>query len=55
MRRLCEPEFLAHEQEWEGTLKQGTYHEVKGLGVNESVMWGEYFFVETVARVVQGP
>ena len=23
------------------------------LGVDESVMWGEYFFVETLARVVQ--
>jgi unsaturated chondroitin disaccharide hydrolase len=51
--RLCEPEFVAHEQDWEGVLKHGSYHEAKQLGVDESVMWGEYFFVETLARVVQ--
>jgi unsaturated chondroitin disaccharide hydrolase len=53
--RLCEPEFVAHEESWEGTLKHGSYHETKELGVDESVMWGEYFFVETLARVVQAP
>jgi unsaturated chondroitin disaccharide hydrolase len=51
--RLCEPEFVAHEKGWEGVLKHGSYHEAKQLGVDESVMWGEYFFVETLARVVQ--
>jgi unsaturated chondroitin disaccharide hydrolase len=51
--RLCEPEFIAHEEDWEGVLKHGSYHEAKHLGVDESVMWGEYFFVETLARVVQ--
>jgi len=53
--RLCEPEFVAHEEDWEGVLKHGSYHETKQLGVDESVMWGEYFFVETLARVVQAP
>jgi unsaturated chondroitin disaccharide hydrolase len=51
--RLCQPEFLALESAWEGTLKHGSYHERKQLGVDESVMWGEYFFVETLARVLQ--
>jgi unsaturated chondroitin disaccharide hydrolase len=51
--RLCEPEFVAYEDSWEGVLKHGSYHESKQLGVDESVMWGEYFFVETLARVVQ--
>jgi unsaturated chondroitin disaccharide hydrolase len=51
--RLCEPEFVAHEEDWEGVLKHGAYHEAKHLGVDESVMWGEYFLVETLARVVQ--
>jgi unsaturated chondroitin disaccharide hydrolase len=51
--RLCEPEFVAYEDSWEGILKHGSYHETKQLGVDESVMWGEYFFVETLARVVQ--
>ena len=51
--RLCEPEFVADEDDWEAVLKHGSYHETKQLGVDESVMWGEYFFVETLARVVQ--
>jgi unsaturated chondroitin disaccharide hydrolase len=51
--RLCEPEFVAYEDSWEGILKHGSYHETKQLGVDESVMWGEYFFVESLARVVQ--
>lgn len=51
--RLCEPEFVAHEPDWEGVLKHGSYHETHDLGVDESVMWGEYFFVETLARVQQ--
>jgi unsaturated chondroitin disaccharide hydrolase len=55
IERLCNPEFVAHEDAWEGVLKHGSYHEAKQLGVDESVMWGEYFFVETLARVVQTP
>jgi unsaturated chondroitin disaccharide hydrolase len=51
--RLCEPEFVAHADDWEGVLKHGSYHEAKELGVDESVMWGEYFFVETLARAVR--
>jgi len=53
IRRLCQPEFLALEPAWEGVLKHGSYHERKLLGVDESVMWGDYFFVETLARVIQ--
>lgn len=37
---------------WEGILKRGVYHIHKGLGVDESVMWGEYFFVEAVSTVL---
>jgi unsaturated chondroitin disaccharide hydrolase len=35
---------------WEGILKHGIYHIHKGLGVDESVMWGEYFFVEALTK-----
>lgn len=50
---LTEPEFLAvNTPDWEGILKQGSYHEKKGLGVGESVMWGEYFFLEAVSKVL---
>jgi unsaturated chondroitin disaccharide hydrolase len=36
---------------WEGVLKHGVYHMHKRLGVDESVMWGEFFFLEALARV----
>ena len=52
--RLCEDDFLAADDPaWEGLLKHGSYHETKGLGVDESVMWGDYFLLDaldTVAR-----
>lgn len=50
---LTGPEFLASETPgWEGILKHGMYHQRKGLGVDESVMWGEYFFLEAVCKVL---
>ncbi len=51
---LCEPGYLADpDSAWEGILQQGVYHLHKGLGVNESVMWGEFFFVEALHRALQ--
>jgi len=53
LRTLATPEFLAAETPgWEGILKHGTYHERKGLGVDESVMWGDHFFLEAVAKTM---
>jgi unsaturated chondroitin disaccharide hydrolase len=40
--------LAASDPEWEGILKGGVYHLHKQLGVDESVMWGEYFFVEAL-------
>jgi unsaturated chondroitin disaccharide hydrolase len=37
---------------WEGVLKHGVYHFHKKLGVDESVMWGDYFFLEAVTKVL---
>lgn len=49
IERLCDGDFLASPTEpWEGVLKHGTYHEGKKLGVDESVMWGDYWFLDTV-------
>jgi unsaturated chondroitin disaccharide hydrolase len=49
---LLSPEFLAVDTPgWEGILKHGSYHERKDLGVDESVMWGDYFFVEALDGV----
>lgn len=50
---LCDPEYLAIDTPgWEGILKHGVYHTKKNLGVDESVMWGEFFFVEALTKVV---
>ena len=50
---LVTPEYLAIDTPgWEGILKHGVYHTRKNLGVDESVMWGEYFFVEALTKVV---
>jgi unsaturated chondroitin disaccharide hydrolase len=38
---------------WEGILRGGVYHIHKDLGVNESVMWGEFFFVEALQKALQ--
>jgi unsaturated chondroitin disaccharide hydrolase len=45
---LCTNYLGKSDPEWEGILKGGVYHMHKKLGVNESVMWGEYFFLEAV-------
>jgi unsaturated chondroitin disaccharide hydrolase len=50
---LTEPEFLAVETVgWEGVLKHGMYHQRLGLGVDESVMWGDHFFLEALSKVL---
>lgn len=50
---LVSPDYLASETPgWEGILKHGVYHTKKNLGVDESVMWGEFFFVEALTKVV---
>lgn len=52
--RLVEPEYLAIDKPgWEGILKHGVYHTEKNLGVDESVMWGEFFFVEALSKVLE--
>ena len=55
VQTLCAPEFLASQDpHWEGVLKHGSYHERHGYGVDESVMWGDYFFVETLDKCLGG-
>ncbi len=50
---LTEPEFLAVDTPgWQGALKHAIYHQRKGLGVDESVMWGDYFLLEALCEVL---
>ncbi len=52
-RSLCSDDYLAaSDSGWEGVLKHGVYHFHKKLGVDESVMWGEFFFLEAVAKAL---
>jgi len=51
--RLAEPDYLASDTPgWEGVLKHGVYHTQKNLGVDESVMWGDFFFVEAICKML---
>lgn len=50
---LCSSRYLAMNQgNWEGILLHGIYHLDKNLGVDESVMWGDYFFVEALDKAL---
>jgi unsaturated chondroitin disaccharide hydrolase len=51
---LTGPDYLADQTPgWEGIFKHGIYHARKGIGVDESVMWGEYFFVEAIDKALR--
>ena len=53
LRSLCEKHLAKGDSKWEGILKGGVYHLHKELGVDESVMWGEYFFVEALDHALR--
>lgn len=53
LRTLCEKYTARNDPQWEGILKGGVYHIHKNLGVNESVMWGEYFFCEALENALR--
>jgi unsaturated chondroitin disaccharide hydrolase len=52
MGSLCTSQYLSRDGAHEGILKHGVYHIHKNLGVDESVMWGEYFFVEALTKAL---
>lgn len=53
LRNLCEKHTAMDDAHWEGILKNGVYHVQKNLGVNESVMWGDYFFCEALENALR--
>ncbi len=53
LETLCSSQFLASDTPgWEGILKHGVYHIHKKLGVDESVAWGDHFFVEALVKAL---
>jgi unsaturated chondroitin disaccharide hydrolase len=55
LKTLCTPEFLAKDTPgWEGIVKHGIYHQRKGLGIDESLVWGDYYFLDTLYEVLYG-
>jgi unsaturated chondroitin disaccharide hydrolase len=55
LNELCQDDFLAVSRPgWEGILCHGVYHVHKKLGVDESVMWGDHFFVEALVKAING-
>lgn len=53
LQTLCSDGFLARSTpEWEGILLHGVYHFHKKLGVDESVAWGDHFFVEALVKAL---
>jgi unsaturated chondroitin disaccharide hydrolase len=53
LRSLCDKHLARNDAKWEGILKGGVYHVHKGLGIDESVIWGDYFFCEALERVLR--
>jgi len=54
LETLC-TKFLADQTPaWEGILLHGVYHLHKNLGVDESVAWGDHFFVEALVKALAG-
>ena len=50
---LTSDEFSGAKKEGEeGVLLHSTYHRPRGWGVDESTMWGDYFFLELVERLL---
>jgi len=55
LQTLCGDDYLPRGRpEWEGILLHGIYHYHKGLGVDESVAWGDHFFVEALVKALAG-
>ena len=53
LRNLCTKHLADADSAWQGILTGGVYHLHKGLGVDESVIWGEYYFIEALEEALR--
>jgi unsaturated chondroitin disaccharide hydrolase len=53
---LRSTEFIAVDTPgWEALVRHATYHQDTKLAIDESVMWGDYYFVEALERLSRRP
>ena len=50
LKSLCR-DYLAGE-EWGGILKHGCFNKPEGKGIDESLIWGDYYFMEALTKVI---
>jgi unsaturated chondroitin disaccharide hydrolase len=49
LNTLSSTEFIAADTPgWQGIIRHAIYHQRNGLGIDESVMWGDYYFLEAL-------
>ena len=53
LRTLCDQYLGKQPADWQGILQGSLYHMHRGLGINESAVWGDYFFVEALERILR--
>lgn len=53
LEALCEGYLGSKTEGFEGVLNGGVYHIHKGLGVNEAVLFGDYFFIEALSKALK--
>jgi len=47
---LCD-NYLCKEEK-DGILKHGCFHKPAGMGVDESLIWGDYYFIEAIMKMI---
>ena len=51
LNSLCD-NYLCEEDE-DGILKHGCFHKPARMGVDESLIWGDYYFVEAIMKLME--
>ena len=49
LNSLCD-DYLC-EEEKDGILKHGCFHKPENIGVDESLIWGDYYFIEAIMKI----
>jgi unsaturated chondroitin disaccharide hydrolase len=51
LNSLCDNHLC--EEEKDGILRHGCFHKPAGLGVDESLIWGDYYFIEALIKLTE--